>query len=191
MRILFVSWGRVNYFVSRLSEIEQRLDCFFLYIYFLYILTVVQNKTFEWKMYVFSGYALFQDLRVLFVPWIFVMILATIVDVAHAVYMYGLDTVNIHDFYTITSVVIRSVKINGKSDLYSKLGCVTVLRERRIIWTQPPGNVGETYTLNVHTYVSDPLPLNYYSRSVGKLLNNLVNIRSLLNLTLHSDTIWG
>jgi len=39
---------------------------------------------------------MFQDLRVLFVPWIFAMILATTVDVAHSIYLYGLDTVNIH-----------------------------------------------------------------------------------------------
>lgn len=89
-------------------------------------------------MYIFSGYSLFQDLRVLFVPWIFAMILATIVDVAHGVYLYGLDTVNMHTnhLYTITSIVIPSVptvKINDKSGLCSKLGYVTVLRERRII----------------------------------------------------------
>jgi len=39
---------------------------------------------------------MFQDLRVLFVPWIFAMILATTVDVAHSIYLYGLDTVNMH-----------------------------------------------------------------------------------------------
>ncbi|XP_060839106.1 uncharacterized protein LOC132920618 [Rhopalosiphum padi] len=33
------------------------------------------------------------DLRVLFVPWIFAMILATTVDVAHSIYLYGVDTV--------------------------------------------------------------------------------------------------
>ncbi|XP_050419785.1 uncharacterized protein LOC126832833 isoform X2 [Adelges cooleyi] len=33
------------------------------------------------------------DLRVMFVPWIFAMITATFVDVAHSVYLYGLDTV--------------------------------------------------------------------------------------------------
>ncbi|XP_025417070.1 uncharacterized protein LOC112688205 isoform X2 [Sipha flava] len=33
------------------------------------------------------------DLRVLFIPWIFAMFLATAVDVAHSIYLYGLDTV--------------------------------------------------------------------------------------------------
>jgi len=39
---------------------------------------------------------MFQDLRVLFVPWIFSIILASIVDAAHSVYIIGLNTVNMH-----------------------------------------------------------------------------------------------
>lgn len=39
---------------------------------------------------------MFQDLRVLFVPWIFAIIIATTVDVTHSIYLYGNNTVNIN-----------------------------------------------------------------------------------------------
>lgn len=42
-------------------------------------------------------------------------------------------------------------KNKRKSGLYPKLGYVTVLRERPYCLNYTAGNVGETFTLNVHT----------------------------------------
>lgn len=112
MRILVVSGEELIILFPVCLKLNNGLTA--LLLFFIYFNCCAKQNvfiTFERRMYMFCGYALFQDLRVLFVPWIFAMILATIVDVAHGVYLYGLDTVIMHTTHlnTITSIVIRSV----------------------------------------------------------------------------------
>lgn len=85
-------------------------------------------------------------------------------------------------------------KYAHKSFIYDNLDCNTLRADRKNkrqvrfmfetrlcnSFTRTPyylnntaGNIGETFTLNVHTYASDPLPLNYYSRSVRETSKQL------------------